>query len=125
MKPIIMAITDLRGINKNPYITLGEDNLPAEPSNNIGIMTRKFTNEIVRYTYSSDNAHTSHSGNGIIVPLNWQSETDFNGKASMKLQLRGSNRLSFVPSGKTTAVTLKGPGPIQVLTGSFCLKTIP
>ncbi|MDH4091453.1 MAG: cell envelope integrity protein CreD [Cyclobacteriaceae bacterium] len=117
---IIFGISDLRGISDNPTIMV--DNLPrhAEPSNNIGLTMKKNPDE----GYSENTLETHLSGNrnsdkGIIVKLNWANADAFQENVSIKLKLKGSRRLDFVPVGKTTTVELHGPWGDPSFDGAF------
>jgi inner membrane protein len=113
---LIVAITDLRGVSDDPKITVGEQTLPAEPAQQIGILTRKFTHDISQY---AQDTHQNFSGTGILIPLNWESAESFTGKVTLTFDLKGSDRLSFIPSGKTTTVDLKGPWADPSFDGEF------
>ena len=110
---MILGLNDLRGISKNPVMKMGNQELLGEPSSQIGL-----TNQ---YKNSNDDANTNvmSSENGIIAPLGWQSQADFSGSASIKLNLKGSTLLYFVPAGKTTHVSLQGPWANPSFDGSF------
>jgi inner membrane protein len=115
---LIFSITDLRGISNNPTLVVGEKTLVAEPSNHVGVATRKFMREIVEYA-ATQREYTEFSTSGIVAKLNWQQSSDFVANASITLDLKGSNRLSFVPTGKTTNVALSGPWPDPSFDGEF------
>ena len=110
---LILGLNDLRGISKNPTIKIGDQELLGEPSSQIGL-----TNQ---YKNGNDeaNANVMSSENGIIAPLQWQSKADFSSSASIKLNLKGSSMLYFVPVGKTTRVSLQGPWASPSFDGSF------
>ncbi|MBX2965719.1 MAG: cell envelope integrity protein CreD [Cyclobacteriaceae bacterium] len=120
---LIVAITDLRGINKTPpVIKAGNQNLASEPAQNIGVSTQKFE-RIVQPRMYEDAAYSVKSATGIVAPLNWKSEDDFTTNADIAFNLKGSSRLSFVPSGKTTTVNLSGPWPDPSFNGEFLPTT--
>ncbi|NJM24427.1 MAG: cell envelope integrity protein CreD [Bacteroidia bacterium] len=56
---------------------------------------------------------------GLYAPLNWKSAGDFKGNVSMQLAVKGSQRLNFVPVGRSTAVSLKGPWGNPSFDGQF------
>src|SRR5260221_275480 len=117
---MIFSITDLRGISENPVFTVGENSKPTEPSSNLGVSVRKFLREI-NLPLSQNNASevSDFSSNGIIAKLGWQSDQDFAGNTSIKIKLKGSHRLSFNPTGKTTTVQLTGPWSDPSFDGEF------
>ena len=117
---MIFSITDLRGISENPVFTVGENSKPTEPSSNLGVSVRKFLREI-NLPLSQNNASeiSDFSSNGIIAKLGWQSDQDFAGNTTIKIKLKGSHRLSFNPTGKTTTVQLTGPWSDPSFDGEF------
>lgn len=123
---LIFGITDLRGISDNPTFTVGDKSLGAEPSNNIGVSIRRTRNEAnTEYIYEAGEQRNTSSSNGIIVKLNWETSPDFteNERVKIKLNLKGSRRLDFVPAGKTTTVKLSGPWPDPSFDGEFLPTT--
>lgn len=112
---IVFGITDLRGISENPMITVGGDTLGSGPSNDIGVSTSHTSTTSVTtesdYLRGIDSTPTGNgaiSTKGILANLSWEKEEDFKPDMSMKLDLKGSQRLDFVPGGKTTEVKLAG-----------------
>jgi inner membrane protein len=112
---VILGLNDLRGISKNPIIKMGDQELLGGPSSQIGL-TNQFKNGNDSYDV---NTNITSSENGIIAPLQWQSKADFSGSASIKLNLKGSSMLYFVPVGKTSHVSLHGPWASPSFDGSF------
>ncbi|MBS1508013.1 MAG: cell envelope integrity protein CreD [Bacteroidetes bacterium] len=117
---MIFAISDLRGISENPTFTVGGAGKSTEPSSNLGISVRKHNSS------SNDNDGSipvpdSHdpSGTGIIAKLGWQTAEDFIGNTVIKIKLKGSQRLSFNPVGKTTTVQLAGTWNDPSFDGEF------
>jgi inner membrane protein len=88
---LITGISDLRGISENPVIRSREKTFASEPSGDLGL---SFT----------DTPHIS----GISTSLGWNSRNDFHPDFSMTLQLKGSDLIHFVPTGKTTEVKASG-----------------
>ncbi len=120
---LIIAISDLRGISKNPpVIKAGSQNLSSEPAQNIGVSTNKFEREVQSRGYE-DGSYSIKSATGIVAPLNWSSENDFASLTEIKFNLKGSSQLNFVPSGKTTSVKLSGPWPDPSFDGEFLPTT--
>ena len=112
---MIFSITDLRGITENPVFKVGESSKVTEPSSNLGVSIRKFSRE----PQPNGVEISDFSSNGIIAKLGWQSEQDFTGNTSIKIKLKGSHRLSFNPTGKTTTVALTGPWGNPSFDGEF------
>jgi inner membrane protein len=112
---LAFGITDLRGISDNPTFTMGGDTLMAEPSNDLGLSPSSDDDQ---------NNYTSvrHSGSttaGVIARLPLSGADSFNGNVSVKLSLKGSNRLDFVPVGKTTLVKVSGKWNNPSFDGEF------
>ena len=115
---LAFAITDLRGISDMPVINLAGKQLTAEQSNKVGITIRDFGSSSAEYGYVASRRE-NNSSNGIISKVGWKSAEDFTGNVQIKLSLKGSNRMSFVPIGKTTSVELAGPWPDPSFEGEF------
>ncbi len=98
---LLIGISDLRGISKNPAILVGGVELSGEPSNSLGINTSKRNN--------SNTTPEKLNENGIIVKLPWLLKEDFKEEVKAQFQLRGSSLLYFAPVGKTTHIRLEGP----------------
>jgi inner membrane protein len=116
---MIFSITDLRGISENPSFMVGDAPKSTEPSSDLGVLVKKFLRgNNVPYAQTNGEG-LDFSSNGIIAKLGWQSDKDFAGNTSIKITLKGSNRLSFNPTGKTTTVQLKGPWGDPSFEGEF------
>lgn len=117
---MIFSITDLRGINENLIFNVGDSAKETEPSSNLGVSVRKisrYQSETHPYTVTDDNAEFSSSG--VVAKLGWETSDDFTGNTLIKLSLKGSQRLNFVPSGKTTTVNLAGAWNDPSFDGEF------
>jgi len=120
---MIFGITDLRGISDNPTFMVGDKTLSAEPSNDIGVSVKRTTKEVnSEYSNQTQELRNAGSSNGIIVKLNLENPA-FNENVKIKLNLRGSHRLDFVPAGKTTTVKLSGPWSDPSFDGEFLPAT--
>jgi inner membrane protein len=115
---LTFGITDLRGISDNPVFMVGETELTAEPSSNLGISSSKNSDEADQATYTTSE-YSNYSSSGVIAKLNLKKKDDFNGNVSINLSLKGSRRLDFVPIGKTTSVSLSGPWNDPSFDGEF------
>ncbi len=120
---MIFSITDLRGISENPQFSVGGMAKTSEPSSTLGISVRKFLKGInASYPNGIDipaDAPSDFSSNGIIAKLGWQTENDFKGNTAIKINLKGSTRLFFNPTGKTTTVQLSGAWDSPSFDGEF------
>jgi len=116
---VIFGLSDLRGISENPTITIGADTLVADPSNDIGITVKSKTGIYWHESLREEHYTEVTSTKGMTAQLNWNSEGDFSGDFLMKLNLKGSRRLDFVPAGKTTTVALRAPWADPSFSGEF------
>lgn len=116
---IIMGINDLRGISGNPILKIGNQELVSEPSSQIGLTT-PYDNGSDSY---ATNANLASMENGIVALLPWKRAEDFSGSISLKMSVKGSTRLYFVPIGRTTKVLLQGPWASPSFDGSFLPST--
>jgi len=116
---LVNGISDLRGIDADPVIESGSKKFTAEPSSNIGIRSNQFvvnqTSDAVQLTDAQNIPLTS----GIVVPLGWKSREDFTNRFNVRLSLKGSESLYFVPVGKSTKVNLSGPWPSPSFEGKL------
>ncbi len=102
---LALGITDLRGISDDPTFTSGVATLPTEPSNNVGFSVRK----TIRHSDANvDPAERGVFSTGIIARTAWNSADDFSSELKVDLSLKGSRRLDFMPTGKSTKVDLDG-----------------
>jgi inner membrane protein len=114
---MICGITDLRGISQNPVFSVGDKTFTPEPSKHIGVSVEGNVGEAVGYT-PVQAPHPS-SSSGIVTKLNWENSDAFSGNVNIKLNLKGSDRLDFIPVGKTTDVKLAGPWDDPSFDGEF------
>ena len=120
---LAFGITDLRGISDNPTFRAGDQAMVAEPSNNIGVSVRKTSKQTANdYSYESPKPPFS-SSNGIITKPGWKNAESFSGNVNIKLNLKGSRRLDFLPAGKTTTVKLEGEWNNPSFDGEFLPAT--
>ena len=114
---LIFGITDLRGISDNPAFVINEQSFVPEPSNNVGVSVRStFSQDLAS---SIDEKRSRVSSSGIVTKLNWENADSFHGDVNIKLKLKGSHRLDFIPVGKTTSVELKSPWTDPSFDGEF------
>ncbi len=113
---LAFGITDLRGISDNPTFTVGDKTFVPEPSKNIGVSVRGRVDDNAAF---SPNGSEIVSSSGIVAKLNWENGDAFGGTVNIKLDLKGSSRLDFVPVGKTTDVKLDGPWADPSFDGEF------
>ncbi len=117
---MIFSITDLRGINENLIFNVGDSAKSTEPSSNLGVSVRKiYRQQSETYTQPVNDDYAEFSSSGVIAKLDWESADDFNGNTLLKLSLKGSQRLNFVPTGKTTMVSLSGAWNNPSFDGEF------
>ena len=94
---ILVAINDLRGINNRVSLSWNGHNYTFLPG---------MDNELV-------------GSNGISLPLNGLSASDFPGTFQFTLNLKGSGSLQFAPLGETTEVNLQSTWNDPGFEGSF------
>jgi inner membrane protein len=119
---LVFSLTDLGGISDNPVFISGDKPLTAEPSDNIGLNVRHQGQDLYvdETAYTTDVAHVEvASSNGIIARLGWTAPESFNGSVNINLNFKGSNRLDFIPCGKTTNVRLTGAWSDPSFDGEF------
>lgn len=121
---MIFPITDLRGISDKLSFKVGDAEKSTEPSNNLRVSVRR-EQLVNRDVYSYENSESSpyYATSGVIANLSWQTADDFNGKTAIDLNLKGSQRLNFVPTGKTTDVKLSGTWNNPSFDGEFLPET--
>jgi len=105
---LVFGISDLRGISDNPVIRIGDQTFTPEPSGNIGLSLWQKGDVILQDTYGDREVSHENTG-GITVNLGWTGPDSFTGDFHMNLKLKGSRRLDFLPTGKTTTAKLSGP----------------
>ncbi len=106
---LVNGISDLRGIDADPVVESGGKKFIAEPSSNIGIDINQIISNQPKYEGKQVVEVNVPISNGIVVPLNWKTREDFIDQFAMKLSLKGSESLYFMPVGKSTQVKLSGP----------------
>lgn len=112
---LALGITDLRGISDDPKFIVGEGALPAEPSNNVGFTVRKTSRSTDDYSTTGRVVFST----GVVANTGWKNEADFNPNLRLDLSLKGSRRLDFMPTGKSTSVKLGGEWQYPSFDGEF------
>lgn len=117
---LVVGITDLRGISENPVIKSGAKDYASEPSSDVGLQVTQYQNVADTYdpATSTEIAQATNTS-GIVAPLGWTKREDVVSDFNLTLQLKGSDRLYFVPVGKTTEVTAKGSWPSPSFDGKL------
>ncbi len=109
------CVSDLRGISETPIIKSGDRRLDVEPSNDIGF---NYYNANLPLT-----PETPLRATGVQAPLQWKEAGDFRPAVKAQVILKGSDALRFLPLGKFTEVSLKGPWPDPSFEGEFLPTT--
>lgn len=112
---IAAGISDLRGIVETPTLMLGGKDLVVEPTNDVRFRYDR------RRNAGDDNSPWITAG--VETLLGWATETDFKEQVSMKLSLKGSSIIRFLPLGKTTDLSLQGPWSSPSFEGEFLPTT--
>jgi inner membrane protein len=116
---MIFSISDLRGISENPVFKVGALPKETEPSSDLGMIIETIDHKTPAYGETVAVENTSHTAKGIIAKLNWQSAQDFQGNTLVNLSLKGSKSLRFLPTGKTTLVSLNSNWTSPGFDGQF------
>ena len=117
---MIFSITDLRGISGKLDFRVGNSEKTTEPANNLGVSVKKVYTLRGEVFYPDDNnEYAQFSTSGVVARLDWKTADDFSGKTSVKLNLKGSQRINFVPTGKTSDVKLSGSWGNPSFDGEF------
>jgi inner membrane protein len=116
---MVFGITDVRGISDSLLFTVGGKGVETEPSNNIGLGVRTSTASLYPDNTYAETVEQELSKKGITGQLDWQSEADFNGNVRIRVNLKGSRRLDFIPAGKTTEVQMAGDWKDPSFDGEF------
>ncbi len=112
---IATGISDLRGIIETPTLTIGSKDLAVEPTNDV-----HFVYELRKVAGEEGSRLITE---GVEAPLGWTSESDFKNQVGMKLSLKGSSVIRFMPLGKTTDLSLQGPWNSPSFEGEFLPTT--
>ena len=115
---MVFGVTDLRGIQDSLIFTAGGSPLASEPSNDIGVSINS-NSTADRRSYSAPAGDDPLNNNGITANLIWDKAEDFAGNVNIRLNLKGSKRLDFIPAGKTTTVNLAGSWNNPSFDGEF------
>ncbi len=94
---LLVAISDLRGINNRVSCTLNDS----------------------AYAFIPGMENHLLGNNGISLPLSHLSETSFPSSFQFTLRLKGSEELNFAPLGETTEVTMRSSWNDPGFTGNF------
>lgn len=105
---LINGITDLRGISENPVIKTGENPLPSNATSDIGLVLSPV-----------DDANPRLAQSGVVTTLGWSTRTDAVSDFSIQMSLKGSERLYFLPIGKSTSIQTEGQWPSPSFEGKF------
>ncbi|MBN8577602.1 MAG: cell envelope integrity protein CreD [Cytophagales bacterium] len=105
---LLNGISDLRGIGENPVVKVGEKILQSEPMSDIGI-------SVNQYQVDSNGEGAS----GIVTPLGWLARPETLLPVSMNLNLKGSESLYFIPTGKSTEVSSTSSWPSPSFEGKL------
>ncbi|MCW5911118.1 MAG: cell envelope integrity protein CreD [Cyclobacteriaceae bacterium] len=114
---LLNGISDLRGIGENPVVKAGHVLLVSEPLSDIGIQVNQYVNRSASRAVATTADVPAVSG--IISPLRWQTRPGGTLHVSLQLNLKGSESLYFVPTGKSTEVTSTSAWPSPSFEGKL------
>lgn len=118
----VLGIADVRGISDNLSFSAGDKSLTAEPSNHIGVTIRK-TGRRAADDFRLEKQSPETLSKGIVSNPQWVNAESFTGAIAIKLNLKGSRNLDFIPVGKTTSVNLQGSWSNPSFDGEFLPAT--
>jgi inner membrane protein len=114
---LLNGISDLRGIGENPIVKTGEKTLVSEPLSDIGVAVNSYSQANV--VQPDDATPNLYPTSGIITPLGWLSKPETMLNVNVQLNLKGSESLYFVPTGKSTEVTSASSWPSPSFEGKL------
>jgi inner membrane protein len=114
---LLNGISDLRGIGENPIVKTGEKALVSEPLSDIGVAVNSYSHTNV--VQPDDTTPNLYPTSGIITPLGWLSKPETMLNVNVQLNLKGSESLYFVPTGKSTEVTSASSWPSPSFEGKL------
>jgi inner membrane protein len=115
---LLMGIKDLQGIHENPKIRSGEMSFKSESLANVGLTISDYSSS-TDYRGNRVESAVESPTTGIIVPFEWNSRADIIKDFTVELELKGSERLYFVPVGKSTSVSLTSNWPSPSFDGKM------
>lgn len=118
---MVFGISDVRGISDSLSFRVNGNPYTAEPSSNIGIKVSSMNSRMNNpYASHIPTPSTRDAGaNGIIIKTPAVNAADLTGKVDIALKLKGSERLNFTPTGKSTSVAIEGPWADPSFDGEF------
>jgi inner membrane protein len=119
---LIIGIKDLQGIHENPKIRSGEKTFNSESLSDVGLTISDYSSS-TDYRGDRVEAAVESRTTGITVPFDWKSREDILKDFTVELELKGSERLYFVPVGKSTSVSLSGSWPSPSFDGKMLPTT--
>jgi inner membrane protein len=117
----MVGISDLRGVSASPVVSLGEELLVAEPTENVGLSVRLFQKPDAfgdEITPAPDRSVAAFR-KGIKIPVPETTSFQKQQALSVTLSVKGSRSLHFLPVGKTTQVRVQGAWDSPSFAGSF------
>jgi len=119
---LVLGVKDMQGIYENPKISSGAATFTSESTADIG-MNISYYNTSVDYRGEQLESATEEPTTGIVVSFNWKGREDLLKTFGIELPLKGSERLYFVPAGKSTAVSISGSWPSPSFDGKMLPTT--
>lgn len=118
---MVFGISDVRGISDSLSFRVNGNPYTAEPSSNIGIKVSSMNSRMNNpYASHIPTPSTRDAGaNGIIIKTPATNAAELTGKVDIALKLKGSERLNFTPTGKSTSVAIEGPWADPSFDGEF------
>lgn len=112
----IIGVTDLRGVSKNPICTI--NNTPLEATVGIFDLLSVSNNNDSDYPERLESLYFSTQGKTMMIEL---ADLSFSDSLyfDCKMELNGSNSISFIPVGQSTEVKVEGQWESPSFIGGF------
>ncbi len=115
---LVMGVSDLNGIHENPAIISGTTPWKSRSTSDIDLKGRRFAGPS-----DTQDSYNGDIRSGLVVALGWKSRADMVKDFDVKLKLKGSKQLYFLPTGQTTSVNLGGDWPSPSFDGNRLPET--
>lgn len=118
---IAMAISDARGIQTLPNLSIGQQQLTTAFTDDLGFSIQGYLPSETQTSKGSTRIpkEAPLTSQGLIAALPWQSADDFISDLTLMISMRGSQQLNFIPAAQSTTVHLKSPWSSPSFSGTY------